>query len=154
MQYPEKPMATFASGILNYWHCFHSHSPCTVVWKIQFTMSVSKDPHRHVIGSNIFQHLVKITTALTVCTIVLCIIQHMMTFSALLTICAGYSPVSGEFPVQRPVTRALMFSLICARMNGWVNNGEAGDLRRHRGHYNVTVMHVSLASEAFATPGG
>ena len=36
---------------------------------------------------------------------------------------------------------ALMFSLICARLNGWVNNGEAGDLRRHPAHYNVTVMH-------------
>ena len=35
---------------------------------------------------------------------------------------------------------ALMFSLICARSNGWVNNGEAGDLRRHRAHYDVTVM--------------
>ena len=33
-----------------------------------------------------------------------------------------------------------MFSLICARVNGWVNNGEAGDLRRHRAHYDVTVM--------------
>ena len=27
---------------------------------------------------------------------------------------------------------ALMFSLICARINGWVNNREAGDLRRHQ----------------------
>ena len=36
--------------------------------------------------------------------------------------------------------RALMFSLICAWMNGWVNNREAGDLRCHRTHYDVTVM--------------
>ena len=35
---------------------------------------------------------------------------------------------------------ALMFSLIYARMNGWVNNREAGDLRRHRADYDVTVM--------------
>ena len=35
---------------------------------------------------------------------------------------------------------ALMFSLICNRINGCVNNGEAGDLRRHRAHYDVTVM--------------
>ena len=35
---------------------------------------------------------------------------------------------------------ALMFSLICARINGWVNNGEAGELRRYRPHYDVTVM--------------
>ena len=35
---------------------------------------------------------------------------------------------------------ALMFSLICARINGWVNNGETGDLRPNRAHYEVTVM--------------
>ena len=35
---------------------------------------------------------------------------------------------------------ALMFSLICAWINGWVNNHEAGDLRRHHAHYDVTVM--------------
>ena len=35
---------------------------------------------------------------------------------------------------------ALMFSLIWAWINGWVNNREAGDLRRHRAHYEVTVM--------------
>ena len=35
---------------------------------------------------------------------------------------------------------ALMFSLICAWINGWVNNGEAGDLKRHRAHYDVIVM--------------
>ena len=34
---------------------------------------------------------------------------------------------------------ALMFSLICW-INDWVNNVEAGDLRRHRAHYDVTVM--------------
>ena len=30
----------------------------------------------------------------------------METFSALLAICAGTSPVPGEFPTQRPVTRS------------------------------------------------
>ena len=33
-----------------------------------------------------------------------------------------------------------MFSLIWAWIKGWVNNREAGDLRRHRAHYDVTVM--------------
>ena len=33
-----------------------------------------------------------------------------------------------------------MFSLIYTRINGWVNNREAGDLRRHRIHYDVIVM--------------
>ena len=36
--------------------------------------------------------------------------------------------------------RALMFSLICVWINGWVNNREAGDLRRHRAHCDVIVM--------------
>ena len=34
---------------------------------------------------------------------------------------------------------ALMLSLICTWINGWVNNGNAGDLRRYRAHYDVTV---------------
>ena len=44
---------------------------------------------------------------------------------------------------------ALMFSLICFWIDGWVNNGEAGDLRRYCAHYDVTVMlriHVSVTS--------
>ena len=35
---------------------------------------------------------------------------------------------------------ALMFSLICAWINDWVNNREAGDLRRHLAHCDVIVM--------------
>ena len=38
---------------------------------------------------------------------------------------------------------ALMFSLICVWINGWVNNREAGDLSRHRGHYDVIVMTIT-----------
>ena len=43
-----------------------------------------------------------------------------------------------EFPAQRSVTRSfgVFFDL---RLN-WVNNGEAGDLRLYRAHYDVTVM--------------
>ena len=37
-------------------------------------------------------------------------------------------------------SEALMFSLICTRINGWANNGDAGDLRRHLAHYDVIVM--------------
>ena len=37
---------------------------------------------------------------------------------------------------------ALIFSLVCAWINGWVNNREACDLRRNRAHYDVTVMNV------------
>ena len=60
--------------------------------------------------------------------------------SALLALCAGNSPVTGEFPSQRPVTRRfdVFFDL---RLNKvWVNNGETGNLRRHRAHYDVIVI--------------
>ena len=65
----------------------------------------------------------------------------MKTFSAVPAICAGNSPVTGEFPVQSQWRGDLMFSLICAWINGWVNNREAGDLRHHRTHYDVPVMY-------------
>ena len=55
-------------------------------------------------------------------------------------------PLCGEFTCHWwiPLTkvkkrRALMFSLICAWINGWVSNLEAGYLRRHRSHYDITV---------------
>ena len=35
---------------------------------------------------------------------------------------------------------ALIFSLICAWINSWVNKREAGDLRRYHAHYDVSVM--------------
>ena len=34
---------------------------------------------------------------------------------------------------------ALMFSLICSWTNGWANNRDAGDLRRHHAYYDVTL---------------
>ena len=44
--------------------------------------------------------------------------------------------------------RALVFSLISARNNGWISNGKAGDLRRHRAHYDVTVMFTGTGTIA------
>ena len=55
----------------------------------------------------------------------------------------------GEFAGHRWIPRtnsrrqwrgALIFSLICIWNNSWVNNGDTGDLIRHRAHYDVTVM--------------
>ena len=40
---------------------------------------------------------------------------------------------------------ALMFSLICAWTNSWANNRDAGDLRGHRAHCDVTVMRSYFA---------
>ena len=66
----------------------------------------------------------------------------MAIFSALLDICAGNSPVTGEFPAQKPVMGSFAAFLSCTWINGWVNNREAIDLRRHRVHYDVAVMWV------------
>ena len=73
--------------------------------------------------------------------------HQMEAFSALLAICAGNSPVPVNSPHKGQWRGALMFSLICIWINDWVNNGEAGDLRRYRGHYDVIVMfyyHIAL----------
>ena len=64
----------------------------------------------------------------------------MESFSALLALCVENSPVIGEFPTQRPVTRSfdVFFDL---RLNKrLVNDREVGDLWSHRVHYDVTVM--------------
>ena len=76
--------------------------------------------------------------------------HQMETFSALLAICAGNSPVPGEFLAQRPVTRSfdVFFDL---RLNkrlskqswGWWFETLSRPLWRHRnvpGGYNTTVM--------------
>ena len=39
---------------------------------------------------------------------------------------------------------ALMFSLICSWTNGWVNNRDAGDVRRHCAYYGVTVFKLTI----------
>ena len=56
-------------------------------------------------------------------------------------------PLCGEFTGHQwiPLTKTSdaepwCFSLICAWINGWVNNREAGGLRRHRTHYDGIVM--------------
>ena len=44
---------------------------------------------------------------------------------------------------------ALMFYLVCALINDWVNNHEAGESRHHRGHYDVTVIHTNKDNYCF-----
>ena len=51
----------------------------------------------------------------------------METFSALLAICAENSPVTGEFPSQRPVTRSFDLFFDLRFDSGWPNNRDAGD---------------------------
>ena len=63
----------------------------------------------------------------------------METYSALLALCEGNSPVTGEFPSQRQVTRSfeVFFDLSLKKR---LCNRDTDDLRHHRAHYDVTVM--------------
>ena len=82
--------------------------------------------------------------------------HQMETFSALLVVCEGHSPVTGEFPSQRPVTRSfdVFFDL---RLNKWflywANHRDAGDLRRHRCPNDAIVM-IWPTSHRFAEKQG
>ena len=66
----------------------------------------------------------------------------METFSAYLAIYAGNSPVPGDFPTQRQVTRSfdVFFDL---RLKKRLSK-HAGDLRRYRPHYDVIVMYTFI----------
>ena len=65
--------------------------------------------------------------------------HHMETFFALLALCAGNSPVTSEFPTQRPVTRSFVVSFDL-RLNkrlskqswGWWFETPTCSLWRHR----------------------
>ena len=61
-------------------------------------------------------------------------------FSALLILCAGNQPVTGEFISQRPVTRSfdVFFGLRLNKRSSKPSNRQW--LRRHDAHYDVTVM--------------
>ena len=76
--------------------------------------------------------------------------HQMETFSALLVICAGNSPVPGEFPTQRPVTRSfdVYFDLhpnkrLSKQSWGWWFETLSPPLWRHR---NGNRVHYKLQS--------
>ena len=67
----------------------------------------------------------------------------METFSALLALCVGNSPVTGEFLAQRPVTRSFdVFFDLALNQQLSKQYGDAGDLRRNRAHCDVIVMYI------------
>ena len=69
--------------------------------------------------------------------------HQMKTFSALLAICAGNSPVPGEFPTQRPVTRSFdaYFDLrpnkrLSKQWWGWWFETQSGPFWRHCNNFD------------------
>ena len=83
--------------------------------------------------------------------LVLVLLKHGMMTSSNGNIFRITGHLCGEFTGPRRIPRtkagqcrgALMFFSIRTRINGWVNNGDAGVWRRHRAHYDVAVMDVS-----------
>ena len=62
------------------------------------------------------------------------------------SLCVGNSPVTGEFPSQRPVTQNfVVFVDLCPNIR-LSKNCEAGILRRHRAHYDTIVMRGHILS--------
>ena len=73
--------------------------------------------------------------------------HQMETFSPLLPICAGNSPVTGEFPAPRPVTRSfdIFFDHVDLRQNKRLSKQSCGWwFETHRAHYDITVMVPSI----------
>ena len=79
----------------------------------------------------------------------------METFSALLAICAENSPVPGEFPTQRPVTRSfdVYFDLrpnkrLSKQSWGWWFETQSRPLWRHRnGLGGKQLLHISVTNQ-------
>ena len=59
---------------------------------------------------------------------------------ALMVICAGVHRLQMNSPDKGQRCGALMMFPLIAWINGWINNRDAGDLKCHRAHYDVTVM--------------
>ena len=78
--------------------------------------------------------------------------QYTMVTSSNENIFCVTGPLCGEFTDHRWIPHkvqwrgALILSLIYAWINDWVNNREAGDLRRHRAYHDVTVMRAACIS--------
>ena len=66
--------------------------------------------------------------------------HQVETFSALLVLCEDNSPVTREFPTKARDAVLRCFLWAALWIDGWVNNHEGGDLRRHHAHYDVMVM--------------
>ena len=101
---------------------------------------------RIFIQGNAFENVGKVVTILSLST---CDLFHlawwrhqMETFSCYWPFVRGIHRLPVNSPHKGQWRRPLMFSLICAWINAWVNNCEAADLRRLRAHYDVIVMHL------------
>ena len=82
--------------------------------------------------------------------------HQMETFSASLAICTGNSPISGEFPAQRPVTRSfdVFFDLrpnkrLSKQWRGWWFETPSRSLWRHCDDAGQMWMHFKVATRYY-----
>ena len=120
--------------------CIESYSCAWLVvsfslWQTNFMASHLKSPAIRRFVQHIIQVNNKETTTSN-------IHDDVIKWKHLLALCAENSPVNS--PHKGQWRRALMLSLICAWINVWVNNHEAGDLRRYRARCDVIVMYWSF----------
>ena len=97
----------------------------------EVSVSISIRYECHQLGSSLWSH-------------------QFETFSALLALNAGnrrWIPLTKASDAE-----SWCFLWFAPWINGWVNNSEAGDLRRHRAHYDVT--NVVLSMRIFWEPDG
>ena len=66
--------------------------------------------------------------------------HQLETFCVFVALCAGSSPVTGEFPWQASDAEIWRFRWSVPEKNAWVNKRGAGDFSRHRAHYDAIVM--------------
>ena len=76
--------------------------------------------------------------------------HQMEAFSPLLALCGGNPRLPVISPHKGQWRGALVFSLICAWINGWANNRDTGDLRRHSAHYDGSSLFVTPIPDATA----
>ena len=72
--------------------------------------------------------------------------HQIETFSALLAFVRGIHQPPVNSPHKGQGRGALMFSLICAWIHGWVSNPDAGAWRSHHAHYDVTVIFYTFVN--------
>ena len=97
-------------------------------WSVLFTtVQQNLRESNWIAGCNIFSHLWETWWR-----------HQMETFSALLAICAGNSPVTGEFTAQRPVTRSFdvffdlrLYRRLSKQSRGWRFETPSHPLWRH-----------------------
>ena len=132
----------------------HAHDIAyATAWRWRFTRSVNVSQYFMSSSFALFQwspeYPVSITWYLNQSNVTRIIINddvnghQVEIFSPLLALCPENSPVTGVFPHKDQWCGALMLSLICAWINGWVNTRNAGDL--NIGKINLPTHHLLMS---------